>query len=338
MTPTHRGPEAPPALRRGDVAAIVSPSAPAAGRFPSRLAQAVGALTDLGLRVRVMPHATDDDGLTAGTVASRVADLHDAFADEEVRAIITAIGGHLSSQLVSVLDWDRVRANPKIFCGFSDTTTLHLALLRHAGLSSFYGPAALPSWGELPAPHAETVASFEAVAFATPWATGDLGPVRTTAADVRDWADDGPRSYVAARSPGVVRPGTAVGRLLPACLPVLGESIGTSWEPVTAGCILVLDLPPWPYALGDLATDIWHLRNAGLLDDVAMVATTTPDPRSRLDGLAEVLIEAVPDPSVPIAIDIAMGHSSPMLTVPIGRLARWEHPVVRLLESPTAPR
>ena len=329
-------PTAPPALRRGDTVAIVSPSSPAAARFPRRLSNAVAALADLDLHVRLMPHATDGGDPTAVPIADRVSDLEAAFADREVRAVITAIGGHFSSQLVSILDWDLIRDNPKIFCGFSDSTSLHLALLSHANLSSFYGPAALPNWGEMPAPHPETVSSFSSMAFGSPGGLPVLAPARAVVTDFRDWAEDGPRTYEQASEPREVRPGRAVGPLLPACLPVLCESIGTAWQPPTAGAILVLDLPSWPYDVGELASNLWHLRNAGLLDDIAMLMTTTPDARSNFGELPGLLDSAVPDPATPIAIDVAMGHSSPMLTVPIGRMARWERSSLQLLESPTS--
>ena len=70
----------------------------------------------------------------------RLADLHAAFADPNVKGILTTLGGYNSSQLLPGLDFDLIRANPKVFCGFSDITTLGTAIWARTGLVTYYGP------------------------------------------------------------------------------------------------------------------------------------------------------------------------------------------------------
>ena len=73
-------------------------------------------------------------------MASRVSDLHAAFADPQVACILTVIGGFNSNELLPRLDWDLIAANPKIFCGYSDITAVQNAILARAGLVTYSGP------------------------------------------------------------------------------------------------------------------------------------------------------------------------------------------------------
>ena len=116
---------------------------------PSRSLALIGAesrtisderLRDLGLRVSFGEHTSESDGFRSSAVASRVADLHAAFADSTVDAILTVIGGFNSNQLLRHLDWNLIRVNPKIFCGYSDITALGNAIFAQTGLVTYSGP------------------------------------------------------------------------------------------------------------------------------------------------------------------------------------------------------
>jgi muramoyltetrapeptide carboxypeptidase LdcA involved in peptidoglycan recycling len=90
---------APPRVRPGEAVAIVSPSAPAAGRFPHRV-RARDYLESLGLGVRLMPNAEGVDGWVSARARDRAADIHSAFLDPEVAVVLAAIGGNHSNQLL----------------------------------------------------------------------------------------------------------------------------------------------------------------------------------------------------------------------------------------------
>ncbi|KAG8999988.1 hypothetical protein FRB95_011495 [Tulasnella sp. JGI-2019a] len=78
----------------------------------------------------------------------------------DVKAIICTIGGHTTNELLPHLDYELIRANPKIFIGYSDITLLHYALFVKAGLRTFYGPAVITQWGEFPQPYTFTADHF----------------------------------------------------------------------------------------------------------------------------------------------------------------------------------
>ena len=119
----------------GDTVAVVSPSFGAVGRWPHRVERATAYLKSLGLEVRLMPNAARSDGWASAPADARVADLHGAFADDDVAVVLCGIGGIVSNELLPLLDYDLIRDRPKIFQGYSDITVLHWALAKHAGAS-----------------------------------------------------------------------------------------------------------------------------------------------------------------------------------------------------------
>lgn len=95
---------------------------------------------DLGLKLSFGKHIEESDEFTSTSIESRIEDLHNAFADKNVKAILTVIGGFNSNQLLRYIDWDLIRNNPKIFCGYSDVTILNNAFLSKTGLVTYSGP------------------------------------------------------------------------------------------------------------------------------------------------------------------------------------------------------
>lgn len=171
----------PPRVVAGDGVALVSPSWCAAGLFPHRVERGRHYIESLGLRLDVMPNALAITGWTAGTAQQRVDDLHAAFADPSVAVVLCAIGGNHSNELVDLLDYDLIRANPKVFQGLSDITVLHCALQRHAGLATFYGPALVTNLAEHPTVFEATDRSLRAAWF---------GTAAMTYAAVPEWTDE----------------------------------------------------------------------------------------------------------------------------------------------------
>ena len=94
----------------------------------------------MGLKLNFGKHLEEKDEFVSSSVKSRIEDLHDAFRDQNVKAIITVIGGFNSNQLLKYLDWNLIKNNPKIFCGYSDITALNNAIFANTGLISYSGP------------------------------------------------------------------------------------------------------------------------------------------------------------------------------------------------------
>jgi muramoyltetrapeptide carboxypeptidase LdcA involved in peptidoglycan recycling len=130
----------PTKLKAGDEVKVIAPSRSLAIISEETRKIANNRFSDLGLKLSFGKHLEERDEFVSSTIKSRVEDLHDAFRDKNVKAIITVIGGFNSNQLLKYLDWDLIKNNPKIFCGFSDITALNNAIFAKTGLVSYSGP------------------------------------------------------------------------------------------------------------------------------------------------------------------------------------------------------
>ena len=138
----------PPKLKPGDKVATVSLSWGGPGTFPHRYQIGVRQLQDVfNLEVVGAPHVLAEDAYLHANPQARADDLMWAFSDPSIKAIISTIGGDDSIRILPYLDLDVIRANPKVFMGYSNTTITHLACFK-AGLVSFYGPAIMAGFGE----------------------------------------------------------------------------------------------------------------------------------------------------------------------------------------------
>ncbi len=129
----------PPKLKPGDTIRVVAPSRSLKIISPEICELANERLRALGLTVEFGEHVRECDALNSSSVEARVADLHAAFSDPSVKAILTVIGGFNSNQLLTHLDYDLIRANPKILCGYSDITALENAIFAKTGLVAYSG-------------------------------------------------------------------------------------------------------------------------------------------------------------------------------------------------------
>ena len=130
----------PMRLRAGDLVSVVAPATPWENR--SELLRAVARLEDWGLKVKLGEHVNDRHGYLAGRDQDRAADLNAAFADPETRAVICFQGGYGTSRLIPLLDRDAIAASRKAVCGYSDITSLHLAVQAWSNIVTFYSNGA----------------------------------------------------------------------------------------------------------------------------------------------------------------------------------------------------
>lgn len=279
----------PKALQAGAMLAVVSP---AGSPNPEKVAAGVAALQALGYRTRLMPHALDRGPLNyAGTLADRLGDLHAAFADREVDGILCTRGGWGSAELLPYLDRALIAANPKVFCGYSDITSLHLWLLNETGLKTFYGPM--------------VAADFSKV----------------EGVDLISWRSalhgECPLSFDHASGLRTLRAGTAEGRLHGGCLSIYAESAGTPYAPREHGGVLFLE---------DIATRAYqwdrmllHLRHAGWLEGVTGIVFGDMTQCGDSAGIEAAILHALRDFSGPIAVGLRSGHvDAGNLTLPLG--------------------
>ena len=130
----------PEKLKVGDEVRIIAPSRSMAILGEDCKKLATERLESLGLKVSFGKHVMEfDEDTLSTTIENRLEDLHDAFRDKNVKAILTVIGGFNSNQLLDYIDYDLIKENPKIFCGYSDITALSNAIYARTGLVTYSG-------------------------------------------------------------------------------------------------------------------------------------------------------------------------------------------------------
>ena len=138
---------APPKLAAGAQVRVIAPSRSLSLTSDAVKEVAYQRLTSLDLHVSFGQNVNEVNESRTSAVQSRIHDLHEAFADKSVHAVLAGEGGYCTNQILSYVDFKLLRDNPKIFCGFSDITALHDAILAKSGLMTYYGPV-YSSFGE----------------------------------------------------------------------------------------------------------------------------------------------------------------------------------------------
>ncbi|HNW60037.1 MAG TPA: LD-carboxypeptidase, partial [bacterium] len=118
----------PRLLAKGDLIGIISPASPPKPEKHDQYQQGLAYLRRLGYRVLEGKHVLDQYGYLAGSDESRAEDLNAMFRNPRVKAIFCSRGGYGTPRLLDMIDYDAVRKHPKILVGYSDITSLQLAL------------------------------------------------------------------------------------------------------------------------------------------------------------------------------------------------------------------
>ena len=130
----------PPKLKKGDEIRIIAPSGSLSRVRTDVLERALAYLDENGFKVTYSTNCREMDQFSSSSVESRVADLHEAFADPDVKAVMACIGGFNVNQILPYIDYDLIRANPKILCGYSDITALLNAVYARTGMVTYHAP------------------------------------------------------------------------------------------------------------------------------------------------------------------------------------------------------
>jgi len=262
--------------------AVVSPASAARAELVERGCER---LRGFGYEPVVMPHALDRGPLYyAGTAEDRVADLHAAFADESIEGVICTRGGWGSAELLPLLDRELVRANPKVFVGYSDHTSLHAWFWNECGMPTFYAPMVAADWSKSDGVDERTWRSV--VEGDGVWGVG---------------AEDGVK---------VLREGRAEGRLLGGCLSIVVEALGTPWAlKIEEPTVLFLeDIGTKPYKWDRF---LQHLKFAGGLKNVRGIVfgdMSANIEESETELLEAACLHALRDFEGPVTIGLKCGH------------------------------
>ncbi len=308
----------PRTLHPGATIGILSPSSPVSAEV---VARGSALWKERGYRVVVAEHALDThphNSYLAGQDEARASDLNAFFAREDIDAIHCAGGGYGSMRLLDKLDWEQIRQNPKVFIGYSDITSLHIAIARKAGFVTFHG-----------AMLATLLRSREEIRSVFWQMLEDPRPFGTL--PTRDLKIE------------TLVPGTVEGRLMGGCLTLLAHACGSPYAPDLRGkIVLIEDVGEAVYRLDRYLTQLWnagHLQKAAgfVIGSVTNWRKNEENPeRNTPENLWHDFFTALGKPTI---YGFPFGHEANPLILPLGVKARLDAntATLTLLESATQP-
>ena len=298
----------PPALPERARIAVVAPASPPQTRSDAEQARAY--FEARGHEVVFGPNWRNVHGYLAGTDAERAADLQWALSEPGINMVHTLCGGYGCARLHDLVDWGAV-GDPRIVCGFSDITGLHLALAAHAGWVTFYGP----NFSRFTRRKNELTKKTEEW-FHRAFQPEPLGRV----------FEDPEDPYVL-----TIGDGAAEAPLAGGCLTLLSASIGTPFELEADGCVLMVeDLNTDEYLIDTLLN---HLIRAGKLDNIAgfvfgtnvnLFSRVPPEGSESTLSIEELLDELIAPLGIPAVANIPVGHGKHMATMPLGTTVKLD--------------
>jgi len=298
----------PGRLKRGDIVGVISPSTPVFSK--KALSKGLKVLESVGFRPKLGPKALEVHGnYQAGTREDRLHDLHTMFLDDEVRAVFSTGGGYASIHLLQDIDYELIKRNPKVFMGYSDITTLLIAITEKTGLITFHGPLVQGLDSETKG------GKFTLKSFKDTVMKGEIGKLD----GFTEWK--------------VLKPGRADGQLIGGNLNIITSLLGTPYEPKWDGKILFWE--EVDETIEGLDNYLWRLRIAKVfkkIEGMVIGKITNLQPIeddeegswssiSKPLTIEDVILEATEGFNFPILYGVDFGHDVPNITIPLGAQA-----------------
>jgi muramoyltetrapeptide carboxypeptidase len=308
----------PRRLKPGDTVGLINP---AGATFETQdIAIVKESLAALDLKSKMGKHALDRYGYLGGTDEVRAEDVNEMFSDKEVNAIICIRGGWGCNRILPLLDYDVIKKNPKIICGYSDITSLLVALYAKTGLLTFHGPVGGSTWNQFSLNYFKKILfDGEAVTMENPKTIGD------NLALTKDRIQ-------------TITKGKAKGRLVGGNLSVLTAMVGSQYLPNWKNHILFLEETDENiYRIDRMLT---QLKLAGILQQLSGFVfgkCTKCNPGEGYGSLTleEVFNDHIKPLGIPAYAGAMIGHIENKFTVPVGCEAEIdaEAGTIRMLEA-----
>lgn len=313
----------PEKLQKGDKVMIVAPATSLKLISAECRKIAEERLNALGLKCVFAHNTTDEnfDMAASSCVEKRVADVHEAFADTSVKAVLTVLGGFNSNQLLDYIDFDLIKKNPKIFMGFSDITALHAAIYAKTGLITYYGP----HYSSLGMKKGCEYTVENAVKMLFENGEHELLPSN-------EWSDDKwfinqeDREFIKNEGWWQIAKGSAEGKIIGGNLCTFILTLGTSYRPAfEENTILFIE----DDAMSEAAVFDRNLQALISQKDFKNVKGLVIGRFQKGSEISRQRLEFLLDKrelkNMPIIANIDMGHTTPIATIPLGGKARIEN-------------
>jgi len=308
----------PQKLKEGDEIRVISPARSLAIISQEIREIALRRLREMGFKISFSKYAEECDEFKSSSIEHRVEDIHEAFEDKNVKGILTAIGGFNSNQLLKYLEYDLIKANPKILCGYSDITSLQNAIFRKVGLVTYSGP------------HFSTFGMLKGLDYTIEYfkkCVMESGPFEVRPS--KEWSDDEwyknqeKREFIKNKGFLVINKGEAEGTIIGGNLCTLNLLQGTEFMPSLKNTILFIedDEESKPQHFDRDLQSLIHLPD---FDGVKGIVIGRFQKASEMNErlLTKIIKTKRELNDIPVIANVDFGHTTPHITFPIGGKAR----------------
>lgn len=308
----------PKKLQKGDEIRVISPATSLAVISTETREIAQENLKKMGFKVTFSKNAEKCDLFSSSAIEARVADIHAAFLDPNIKGILTTLGGFNSNQLLRYLDYSLIASNPKILCGYSDITAIATAIYSQTGMITYSGPH-FSTFGMRKGLE-YTLAAFRKCLVA------DI-PYSIESSEA--WSDDlwylDQEKRVFAQNEGmrIINPGHCKGTLLGGNLCTLNLLQGTTYMPALENSILFIedDSESQPLTFDRDLQSLLHQPNFSGVQGIVIgrfqrKSNMTPEHLEKIVRSKQELA------NIPVIANADFGHTTPQITFPIGGRAK----------------
>lgn len=298
----------PKALKKGDRVAVIAPSSPISEGNRHKIKEAEEGIRNMGFEPVMYPSCNEVHGYLSGTDEIRAKDINDAFEDKNIDGIICMRGGYGTPRLLKMLNYEMIKANPKVFIGYSDITALHVVFNKICNMVTFHGPMASSDCFISDKTDYYTLESFEK----NICNTKPLGIVNNPEGE----------DII------TINGGKSEGEIVGGNLSLLAATLGSKYDLDTKGKILFIEeVGEHNYCVDRMLSS---LALAGKFEDCAGVILGTWNKCERENNrkhsldLEEIFDEIIKPFGKPIINNFRVGHVYPQATIPFGTRVRLD--------------
>ncbi|EOO57281.1 hypothetical protein IKE_06365 [Bacillus cereus VD196] len=317
-------------LKKGDTLALFSPSSPGEHKFPLQYEHGKKMLRKMGYCLIDTYNKSQTMDYRSASPKNRAEQIHKLIEDPSIKGILCNIGGYNTIEMLPYLDFDLIKAHPKFICGYSDCSVLLNAIFYRSHLVTFHGPMVISSFGEYPASFDFTVEQFQYMARQTIQTPYILPHPEVWTDEFIDWTGPnwgtqtktlhknlGPNWIYKSQEP---KEGILVGGNTDSLLNI----IDTEFLKIPCGSILFIE--DASVSLERWAMLIWALKIRGIFQKInglligkieGMSAVT----KSKMNNIILEIVK-IANLDIPIVTELDIGHTAPMLCLPIGSVVQ----------------
>lgn len=276
-------------------------------------------LQDLNYNVTFSKNCEICDFFISSSIRSRVSDLHNAYKDKNIDIILSVLGGYNSNQLLDYIDYDLIKKNPKIICGYSDITVLLNAIYTMTGIVTYLGPT-FHSFS-MKQGLEETIYSFNQVINGKEYILSD--PLMFSS---DKWYDDqNNRKFIKNKGMIIINKGVAKGTIVGGNLCSFNLLHGTKYMPSLENKILFLEDDSlvgkeYPYEFDRNLTSLMQQPNFNKVKGI-VIGRSQVQTGMNLSKWKKILNKRELK-NIPIIINANFGHTTPTATIPIGGVCK----------------